>query len=74
VYIVRNKPATTLTVNKEWLDQNGERVTDAVTLAKQSSVTASATTIVAHSVHASNPHSSTKKNSDIICPDLPSLS
>lgn len=39
VYIVRNKPATTLTVNKEWLDQNGERVTDAVTLAKQSSVT-----------------------------------
>ncbi|MBR0281635.1 MAG: hypothetical protein IJQ81_08590, partial [Oscillibacter sp.] len=39
VYIVRNKPATTLTVNKEWYDFDGEKVRDDETLAKQPNVT-----------------------------------
>ena len=39
VYIVRNKPATTLTVNKEWYDLNGEKITDDETLREQSNVT-----------------------------------
>ena len=40
VYIVRNKPAATLTVSKEWLDPiSGEKVTDETVLAAQSSVT-----------------------------------
>ena len=39
VYIVRNKPATTLTVTKEWYDTNGDKVKDETLLNQQSSVT-----------------------------------
>ena len=39
VYIVRNKPATTLTVSKKWFDLGGNEVTASGELAKQSSVT-----------------------------------
>ncbi|GEM_PF-6424072 len=39
VYIVRNKPATALTVSKEWYDWNDVQVTDPDILAAQSSVT-----------------------------------
>ena len=39
VYIVRNKPATALTVSKEWYDWNDVKVTDPDTLAAQSPVT-----------------------------------
>ncbi len=39
VYIVRNKPAATLTVNKEWYDLSGKKVTDSALLAVQSDVT-----------------------------------
>ena len=39
VYIVRNKPATTLTVSKEWYDLDDSRVQDPDVLAAQSSVT-----------------------------------
>ena len=39
VYIVRNKPAATLTVSKQWVDLSGNEVTDPSVLAAQSSVT-----------------------------------
>ena len=39
VYIVRNKPATTLTVSKEWYDFNGDKVNDPEKLNQQSSIT-----------------------------------
>jgi hypothetical protein len=39
VYIVRNKPAATLTVSKQWVDLSGNPVTDPNLLAAQSSVT-----------------------------------
>lgn len=39
VYIVRNREATSLTVNKEWYDYAGIPVTDAAVLASQSNVT-----------------------------------
>lgn len=39
VYIVRNKPATKLTVKKEWYDENGKQITDGDMLASQSPVT-----------------------------------
>ena len=39
VYIVRNKPATTLTVSKEWYDLNDKKIEDDETLAQQSDVT-----------------------------------
>ncbi len=39
VYIVRNKPAATLTVSKEWYDWADSRVTDPGVLSEQSSVT-----------------------------------
>ena len=39
VYIVRNKPAATLTVSKQWVDLSDNPVTDPSVLAAQSSVT-----------------------------------
>lgn len=39
VYVVRNKPATSLTVNKKWLDNNNVEITDETILNSQSSVT-----------------------------------
>ena len=39
VYIVRNKPATTLTVSKEWYDFEGNKVENETLLAAQSPVT-----------------------------------
>ncbi|MBR4456672.1 MAG: leucine-rich repeat protein [Solobacterium sp.] len=39
VYIVRNKPATSLTVRKEWYDFSGNRIEDETLLREQSPVT-----------------------------------
>ena len=38
VYIVRNKPAATLTVSKEWYDYNDQKITDETVLAEQCSI------------------------------------